>query len=84
MVVDLGEIFEKKNIPIFSANIPKDVQKHIFWGTEIIKKNYVVVLKIWTNKKSGPTILSIHPPHPSIKNRRGLLVPRGGSTCREY
>merc|ERR1711872_1041257 len=26
----LAKYFEKKNIPIFSANIPKDVQKHVF------------------------------------------------------
>ena len=36
-------------------------------GTEIIKKNYVVVFKIWAKKKSGPTI----PSHPiRQKNRR--------------
>ena len=36
------------------------MQKHIFKGTEKIKKNYEVVFKIWAKKKSGPTI----PSHP--------------------
>ena len=37
------------------------MQKHIFKGTEKIKRNYEVVFKIWAKKKSGPTI---HPSHP--------------------
>ena len=37
------------------------MQKHIFKGTEKIKKNYEVVFKIWAKKKSGPTIHPIHP-----------------------
>ena len=42
----LTKFFEKKNIPIFFANIPKNVQKQIFKGSETIKKNYEVVFKI--------------------------------------
>ena len=43
----MAKYFEKKNIPIFSANISKNVQKHIFKGTETIQKNYKIVFKIW-------------------------------------
>ena len=36
------------------------MQKHIFKGTEKIKKKYEVVFKIWAKKKSGPTIPSVN------------------------
>ena len=40
-IFDFGEIFWKKeHSDFFSANIPKDVQKHILWGSETIMKNY--------------------------------------------
>ena len=38
------------------------MQKHIFKGTEKIKKNYKVVFKIWAKKKKWTD----HPIHPSI------------------
>ena len=45
-------ILKKRKFQFFSANIPKNVQKHIFKESETIKKNYVVVFKIWVKKKS--------------------------------
>ena len=71
---------KKRTFRFFFANIPKNVQKQIFKGSETIKKNYEVVFKIWAKKKwtDHPSIPSI-PSHPSIKNRRGRLVPRCGS-----
>ena len=47
----MAKYFEKKNIPI--CEYFKHVQKQIFKGTELIKKKYVVVFKIWAKKKSG-------------------------------
>ena len=70
----MAKYFEKKNIPIFSANIPKNVQKHIFEGNETIKKNYEVVFKIWAKKKklSDHPIHPIHPSiHPSVRQYTG-------------
>ena len=37
------------------------MQKHIFKGTETIKKNYVVVFKIWAKKKVDRPSHPIHP-----------------------
>ena len=85
---------KKWTFRFFSANIPKNVQKHIFKGTEKIKKNYEVVFKIWAKKKSGPTIHpipshpipshSIHPSHPSIKKSAGAPGTPLRDTGREY
>ena len=77
---NFGEIFWKKEHSDFFPRIFQNkMQKHIFKGTEKIKKNYEVVFKIWAKKKSGPTIHPI-PSHPSVNKKwRGSLVPR-----REY
>ena len=66
---NFGEIFWKKEHSDFFPRIFQNkMQKHIFKGTEKIKKNYEVVFKIWAKKKSGPTIHPIpsHPIHPSV------------------
>ena len=84
---NFGEIFWKKEHSDFFPRIFQNkMQKHIFKGTEKIKKNYEVVFKIWAKKKKWtdhPIHPSIHPSIPSIhpsvnKNWRGRLVPRCG------
>ena len=70
-------ILKKRIFRFFSANIPKNVQKQIFKGTEIIKKKYVVVFKIWAKKKSGPTIPSHHIPSPVNKRGENAWEPGG-------
>ena len=49
------------------------MQKHIFKGTEKIKKNYGVVFKIWGKKKvDRPS----HPSHPSVNIKNGGVKKR--------
>ena len=59
---------KKRTFRFFFANIPKNVQKQIFKGSETIKKNYVVVFKIWAKKKKWTD----HPipSHPSSVSKK--------------
>ena len=63
---------KKKHSVFFFQNMSKEVQKHIFKGTERIEKKYWVVSKIWSKKKSWSTIHpSIHPSTRQYKKSRG-------------
>ena len=69
---DFGEIFWKKeHSDFFSRIFQKQLQKHIFKGTEKIKKNYEVVFKIWAKKKVDRPSIPSHPSHPSINKIGG-------------
>ena len=77
--------FDKiKNLYFFHF-FTKDISKRLLWGPETISVIYRVVFEKWAKKKLVLTVPSVRPSiRPSIKNRRGRLVPRGGSTGREY
>ena len=59
----LAKFFEKENIPIFFRELLKNCGKTSWKGSETIRKNYLVVFKIWATKKK----LTDHPSHPSIQ-----------------
>ena len=56
---------KKRTFRFFPANITKNVQKHIFKGSETTKKSYVVIFKIWAKRKKVDR--PSHPSHPIIR-----------------